>query len=218
MKNNVPPSLPVPTPGGMQADHLGALLALARLCAPERPLQFALHAREEAARFPAGVLVQESAIAVVGSLVFLVSGVGACQVAPSHLRALARLFAIEATAWEVNPAWLSAGLVTGMAEGLVSPFLPPAFVSACPCAGIVLLDDERTPGEEAVALALSLSSSLLFPLARLTALIAAYARRFYPHLPLLLLSSAGEGRCALSLCQGGERAAPGAGHDRSARA
>lgn len=199
MENISTLSLPLPL-AGMKGDHLGALLALARLYAPEKPLRFALHAsygtaRDKAARLPAGVLVQESAIVVVGSLVFLVSGVGACQVRPSHLRTLARLFAMsarEANAWEINPAWLPASLVTGMAEGIASPFLPPAFVSACPCEAIVLLTDERARRSEDVALALSLSSSLLFPLNRLTALITAYARRCYPHLPLLMLSSTGD--------------------------
>lgn len=199
MEERLPSSFQVSAPSSMQASHLGTLFALARLTAPDQGLRILLHdrsttARDKAAMLPGGVLVQESAIVVIGSLVFLVSGVGACQVKPSHLRTLAQLFALsarEANAWGVNPAWLPASLVTGMAEGLLSPFLPPAFVSACPCAAIVLLSGTRA-GSDSIAIPLSFWTSLLVPGDLFPDLVREYAGRISPRLPLLSLSPSGD--------------------------
>lgn len=184
----------------MSGSHLGALLALARLQAPSFPISILRHAASFSAQdkqkvLPAGVVVQKSLTLAVGEHLVLLSGLGDFHVErTAHLRALARCFLLrgrDARRYDINPASFSSQFVAGLAPEMVSPFLPPERVRRFPLSAVVILPSpEEVPSTALVAISLSLSTSLLYPVARLPALLEAYGLRYYPQIPLVFFPGA----------------------------
>lgn len=180
----------------MQGNHLGHLLALARLHAPLDPLIILYHGETVAAwekqdLLPPGVLVQKSLTLLLGQQMVLVSGLGDFSLERWQARTIARLLSLpaaEARNQTINPPWFSAEMTTGLGEGMVSPFFPPDFAASLSFAAVILLPPPRKLTQsDQVAISLSLRSSLLFPAHQLYQLITAYGLRYYPQVPVLRL-------------------------------
>ncbi len=188
----------------MSGSHLGSLLALARLQAPHFPVSILRHQESFSARdkqnfLPDGIYVQKSLTLVLGEHLLLLSGLGDFRLErAAHIRTLARLFLLraqEARRHEINPPSLSSQFATGLAPGMVSPFFPPESIGRLPLSAVVIFPfPQDLPRSAQVAISLSLSTSLLYPVASLSALIAAYGLRYYPHIPLLSFPGDGQGR------------------------
>ena len=184
----------------MDARHLGQLFALAQLHTPSDLLQIVRHgysitAQKKQDLLPQGIVVQKSVTVKVGPYFFLLSGLGDFHVQKAHFQSIARLFSLsaaQAKQREVNPPRLPARSTTGLAGGMVSPFLPPSYASACPLAAIILLSSGEQENHTQVAISLSLTTSLLFPVSKLRELIVAYSLRYYPRIPLVELGPLGE--------------------------
>lgn len=179
---------------GMHAEHLGHVLALARLCCPDMPLRMIRHrtsltAAEKQALLPDSVLVQKSISLDLGGSQLLLTGPGDFHLARSQFRTLATIFRIpwtRAKNLSLNPHWLETGRI-GLTRGMISPFFPPSHTSLVPFAAVVLLEMPAFPPETQVAISLSLDSSLLIPVTRLAEMIFQYAWRTYPHIPIFSL-------------------------------
>ncbi len=184
------------TSAEMQGNHLGHLLALARLHVPQAPLAILSHGESVAAwekqtLLPPGVFVQKSLTLLLGQQIVLVSGLDDFHLERWQMRTIARLLSVpaaEARNQIINPSWLSAELTSGLCEGMVSPFFPPNFAASLSFAAVILLPlPNRLSQNDQVAISLSLHSSLLFPARQLHPFVLAYGLRHYPQVPVLTL-------------------------------
>lgn len=177
----------------LDEDHLSHLFSLAYRYCPFHSLNVLHHQRsitagEKQALLPQGVFVQKTVTLRMAEHLFLVSGIGDFRLTRSIYQWLAeqsRLSRASAKQREINPPWLPARSATGLEEGMVSPFIPPAF-SAAPFKAVVLLSLLPSLEEDAlVGISLSLADSLLFPVTRLNEFIFAYYAQYHPTIPIL---------------------------------
>lgn len=178
----------------MEQNHLDALLTKMRQLAPEFPPRLVSHAQtrtaeEKQAILAPGIWVQKSISLLLGTQVFLVSGLGDFRLARWQVRAIGRQFALSALQTRsqvINPSWLSAELTSGLAEGMVSPFFPPGFLPTF--SAVILLPAPDLRLTDQVAISTSLKRSALFPVGRLADLIRAYGLQYYPQIPVVSIS------------------------------
>lgn len=178
----------------MQAAHLAALQAEIQRLTPSLQMEAIHHAasmtaREKQALLPHGVWVQKSVSVLIGPQLFLFSGTGDFRVERWQMRAVARRFALSAAQAHhhvLNPSWLPAEHTSGLAEGMVSPFFPPAFRPAFTAVVLLPPAPEGRPADQ-VAISTSLASSVLFPAMHLPDLVCAYGLRYYPQVPVVSL-------------------------------
>jgi len=148
-------------------------------------------AAETQALLPPGVLVQKTISVTLGERLLLCTGVGTGSLARWHLRDMAAALALPFRTLKrctINSSTHMPVETFAMQPGMVSPFLHPE--RAARLSALVLLPwRERWDAQEReVALSLSLWESLALPL---RPLIRQYARRAYPQVRLIELSSEG---------------------------
>jgi hypothetical protein len=184
----------------MAPHHLQTLQEIVRSCLPYgAEMTFAHHALtlsalDKQALLPPHWYVQKTLTVAVQKRVFLVSGVGDFRLSREHLRALATALALpkQQQAFTINPPWAPAEQVSGLALGMVSPFIPPGHIADPPITAVVLLPALVSPSAQ-VAISLSLEQSLLVPASSLNAIVEAYANAIYPHIPVWHFSSIQQG-------------------------
>jgi hypothetical protein len=175
----------------MAPHHLQTLLEIVRSCLSESSGMSFIHhaltfsALDKQALFPPHWFVQKTLTVAVQKQVFLVSGLRDFRLSREHLRALATALALpkQQQAFTINPRWAPASQVSGLALGMVSPFIPPGHIADPPITAVVLLPAPVSPSAQ-TAISLSLEHSLLVPAASLNTIVETYAGAIYPQIPV----------------------------------
>ncbi len=179
----------------MQGNHLGHLLALARLHMSSAPLEMLSHSAsalwDTQDKLPPGIAMQKSLMLLLDGQLVLVCGVEDFCLERWQMKTIARLLSLpvtEAAKGLINPSWLPPEESVGLAEELLSPFFPPRVAWTLSLAAVVLLPiSSRLTPQHRVAVLLSSESCLLVPVAQFTDLVVGYGLRYYPQIPVVSL-------------------------------
>lgn len=148
-----------------------------------------LTAAETQAVLPESCLVQKTITGCVANKIILWTGVGDFRVSRTmHKRANERLALPAGRDHTMNPPQVDPLHFYGMNPGMVSPFLIENTPAVNQLAALFVLDWPHYAEPFSVAISLSLTESLVIPLARLNALLCAYANAVYGHVPIFRLS------------------------------
>lgn len=150
-------------------------------------------AAETQAVLPEKCLVQKTVTGRAANKIVLWTGVGDYRVTRPLRKMANRQIGVAAARDHIlNPSDVDALTFYGMQPGMVSPFLISRTPAAHELAAMFVLDWRRTHDLSAsVAISLSLTESLVVPLKHLDALLCAYAKTVYAHLPFFAVNTEG---------------------------
>lgn len=139
---------------------------------------------------PRGVIVQKSVSLAIGNRLMLCSCLGDHRLTHADYLHIGRTFSLSRKAIDhaaTNPQTVDPVDVFGMADGMVSPFLPPHHAEKI--AALVLAPWPITWEQEEtdVAISLSLWESLLIPVCCIRSIVRKYAAKVYSSIPVIEL-------------------------------
>jgi hypothetical protein len=192
------PTFPFSTLSVLSPEHVGLLLSVAWQHLPRPHLTFLQHsplthtALDKQRVLPEGIVVQKTISVEVRTKtaihLALVTGAGDFSLTAPVKRTIMQILAGKSARFTINPEDYPAEILSGLPDGMVSPFLPPDSHRRSPLEAIFLLPPRTTATQKEVAISLALSSSLILPLDRLDDIICCYARLAYPTIPVFRLS------------------------------
>lgn len=193
------PTFPFSALSVLSPEHVGLLLSVVCQHQPLPHLTFLQHsplthtAFDKQRILPEGIVVQKTISVSVRTKtaihLALVTGAGDFSLTAPMKRTIMQVLAGKSARFTINPKDYPAQTLSGLPDGMVSPFLPPESHRRSPLEAIFLLPPRTTATQREVAVSLALSSSLILPLDKLDDIICRYAHLAYPTIPVFRWST-----------------------------